>query len=290
VTNGSGALRRALALYDDSPLAERLFVRVRAALSDLPAVERQAPPSGAILDIGCGHGLLANLLALGSAGRQVLGIDIDAAKVAAAQRTVRDRANIRFAVADALALDGRLYDAITVGDVFYLIPPAEQRRLIARCFALLAPGGVFLWKSQVRRPRWKYAITYGQEWLMTRLGPTAGRGLCRPGVPIPTSSSSGSNRTTSPPVSPGAALPTDRRRCDGPSTGVIARIVTKLSHPGAPSHDFSSLSPADSIHDTVIRCRGGGRPRWQQKRPGSRRCVRGSSTSGTAFSYSSRSR
>ena len=177
MTNGSGALRRALALYDDSPLAERLFVRVRAALSDLPAVERQAPPSGAILDIGCGHGLLANLLALGSAGRQVLGIDIDAAKVAAAQRTVRDRANIRFAVADALALDGRLYDAITVGDVFYLIPPAEQRRLIARCFALLAPGGVFLWKSQVRRPRWKYAITYGQEWLMTRLGPTAGRGL-----------------------------------------------------------------------------------------------------------------
>lgn len=176
-------LRRALALYDDSPAAERLFVRVRAFLSDLTVLERHAPRRGAILDLGCGHGLVANLLALGSAGRRVRGIDIDAEKVAAARRTVGDRANIRFDVADATALpagpdavDGP-YAAITVADVFYLIPPDKQRELIATCYRLLAPGGVFLWKSQVRRPRWKYAITRGQEWLMTHLGPTQGHGL-----------------------------------------------------------------------------------------------------------------
>jgi hypothetical protein len=64
-----------------------------------------------------------------------------------------------------------------VADVFYLIPPDQQRALIVTCYRLLAPGGVFLWKSQVRRPRWKYAITRGQEWLMTHLGPTQGHGL-----------------------------------------------------------------------------------------------------------------
>ncbi len=29
----------------------------------------------------------------------------------------------------------------------------------------------------MRQPRWKYAVTYGQEWLMTHLGPTHGSGL-----------------------------------------------------------------------------------------------------------------
>lgn len=174
-------LRRVLALYDDSPRAARLFVRIRAALSDLTVLERHAPRAGAILDLGCGHGLVTNLLALGSAAREVRGIDIDAEKIAAARRTIGDRANVRFDVADATALDGGAaegsYAAITIADVFYLIPPDQQRRLLASCYGLLRPGGVLLWKSQVRRPRWKYAITWSQEWLMTHLGPTAGHGL-----------------------------------------------------------------------------------------------------------------
>lgn len=170
-------LRRTLAVYADSPRAERLFVRARACLSDLTVVERHAPRSGTILDIGCGHGLLTNLLALGSPARDVLGIDIDAAKIEAARRSLRGRANVRFAVAPAARAPGGPYEAITIGDVCYLLPPAEQRALIAQCHRLLAPGGTLLWKSQVRRPRWKFAITYAQEWLMTHVGPTAGSGL-----------------------------------------------------------------------------------------------------------------
>lgn len=169
--------RRTLALYDDSPRGERLFVRIRALLSDLAVVERHAPERGAILDVGCGHGLLSNLLALGSSERDVLGIDLDARKIEAARRTSRGRTNIRFEVASASDAPAGRYQAITVGDVFYLIPPDEQRVLMALFQRLLIPGGVFLWKSQVREPRWKYVITYGQEWLMTHLGPTSGHGL-----------------------------------------------------------------------------------------------------------------
>jgi 2-polyprenyl-3-methyl-5-hydroxy-6-metoxy-1,4-benzoquinol methylase len=170
-------LRRTLALYATSPRGEQLFVRTRAALSDLARLERHAPRAGAILDLGCGHGLVANLLALGGPARDVTGIDLDAQKIAAASRTIGQRTNIHFAVADATTFRGGPYAAITTADVFYLIPPAAQRHLIAACYAMLAPGGLFLWKSQVRRPRWKYAITWGQEWLMTHLGPTSGHGL-----------------------------------------------------------------------------------------------------------------
>ena len=175
--DGADLLRRTLALYDGSPPVERAFVRVRAFLSDLRVLERHAPPAGPILDLGCGHGLVTNLLALGGPARDVRGIDIDADKIAAARRTVGDRPNVRFEVADALTAGGGPYAAITVADVFYLIPPEGQRRLLASCARLLAPDGVLLWKSQVRRPRWKYVITRGQEWLMTHLGPTQGHGL-----------------------------------------------------------------------------------------------------------------
>jgi 2-polyprenyl-3-methyl-5-hydroxy-6-metoxy-1,4-benzoquinol methylase len=170
-------LRATLALYDESPLADRLFVRARAFLSDLATLERHAPRAGAILDLGCGHGLVSNLLALGSPDRDVTGIDVDPEKVAAARRTVGARPNVRFLVADATTFNGGPYAAITVADVFYLLPPPLQRDLLASCARMLAPDGVLIWKSQVRHPRWKYAITRGQEWLMTTLGPTQGHGL-----------------------------------------------------------------------------------------------------------------
>lgn len=170
-------MRQALALYASAPPIERAFVRVRALLSDLAAIERQAPPSGPLLELGCGHGLLTNLLALGDARREVLGIDIDSAKIEAARRTIGDRTNVRFAVRDATAIRDGAYAGIVVADVFYLLPPEEQRRLIATCYRLLRPGGLLVWKTQVRRPRAKFALTYGQEWVMTRLGPTQGQGL-----------------------------------------------------------------------------------------------------------------
>lgn len=176
-TPDAGLLQRTLALYDDSPQADRLFVRARAFLSDLAVLERHAPHAGAILDLGCGHGLVSNLLALGSPEREVTGIDIAKEKVASAQRTVGGRTNVQFLVADATTFGGGPYAAITVADVFYLIPPDGQRALLASCARMLAPDGVLIWKSQVREPRWKYAITRGQEWLMTTLGPTQGHGL-----------------------------------------------------------------------------------------------------------------
>lgn len=171
-------LRRALlALYAPLPLGVRLFVRARLALSDLDALERYVPAIGPVLDIGCGHGLVSNILALTGAQRQVLGIDIDADKIAVASQTIGARQNIQFMVGDATDLPAGDYHAVTITDVMYLIPPETQRSILVSIAGALRPGGVLVWKSQIRQPRWKYAITYGQEWLMTRLGPTEGAGL-----------------------------------------------------------------------------------------------------------------
>ncbi|NMG11229.1 class I SAM-dependent methyltransferase [Brasilonema sp. UFV-L1] len=169
--------RTLLTLYEPLPLGDRLFVRIRLLLSNLYQLERYVPREGKILDIGCGHGVLSNLLAITSPQRQILGIDIDAKKIAAAQRTIGKRSNIQFEVGDAAFLPDSSFHAVTIADVMYLIPPDTQRAILTSIACVLEPNGVLVWKTQTHQPWWKYAITYTQEWLMTKLGPTKGAGL-----------------------------------------------------------------------------------------------------------------
>jgi len=83
---GASPLARALALYADEPLAVRLHVQARHRLCPLQRIADHVPPHGRVLDVGCGHGLFGNLLALESARRQVVGVDPMASKIAVAQR------------------------------------------------------------------------------------------------------------------------------------------------------------------------------------------------------------
>ena len=50
------------------------------------------------------------------------------------------------------------FDAIAILDVLYLLPPAQKREILARCRALLAPGGTLLLKTNDTSPRWKYRL------------------------------------------------------------------------------------------------------------------------------------
>lgn len=164
-----------LALYRDAPLAVRMFLRGRVLLSDLEFVERQVPRTGAVLDLGCGHGLFANLMALGSPSRQVTGIDLSPAKIQIAETTTGARPNIRFLVGDMLKLDLPECDIVTIVDVLYLLPRDRQQELLSACRSLLKPGGKLIWKTQETRPKWKYYWTYFQEFVTTSIGLTQGR-------------------------------------------------------------------------------------------------------------------
>jgi 2-polyprenyl-3-methyl-5-hydroxy-6-metoxy-1,4-benzoquinol methylase len=174
----NATMRDALRLYVKQPCFVRWFVRLRHLLSPLEALEELVPGEGKILDLGCGHGLFTNYLALKAPSRSLLGVDPAPTKIQAAKKTEAAVRNARYILGsiDDIATDSR-FDVITIVDVLYLLPEAEQKKILNACHQLLADAGVLVLKTQDTRPRWRYWWTCLQESLMVGFGMTHGQGL-----------------------------------------------------------------------------------------------------------------
>ena len=85
-----------LALYSGTPLATRAFLRGRVLLSDLEAIERYVPAKGTIVDLGCGHGLLSNLMAMRSAATRLIGVAPSTDTITLPRTTVRNSPKLHF--------------------------------------------------------------------------------------------------------------------------------------------------------------------------------------------------
>lgn len=171
--------RRVLGLYRAAPLPVRAHTTVRWATCPFPAVAAQLPGAGRILEVGCGHGLLSLYLALTSAERTVVGIDVDETKLAAARAAAAgaglDASFDR--VAGAELPDGP-WAGIAIVDVLYLLAAADQLALLRRCAELTAPGGTLVVKEMALEPRWKATWNRAQETASVKLlGITEGEQL-----------------------------------------------------------------------------------------------------------------
>lgn len=120
-----------------------------------------------IVDLGCGHGLFSSLLAQQSLQRRVIGIDLDAHKIEVAQ-TVK-LPNLTYQVGDIAAANVPPAQAVTILDVFYLLPYDAQEKLLQVCAEKLAPGGVILLKDMAEKPRWKVWMNWLEEFMAVRV-------------------------------------------------------------------------------------------------------------------------
>lgn len=166
----------ALRLYRTEPLPTRLFVRARRMLTPVTAIVAHIPDTGAVLDVGCGHGLFTFALAHAYPRRRFLGVDPSPAKLAVAERVGRHVPNTTFRNCPVEAVAGEKFSVILILDVLYLLPPEQKRAMLRSCRALLAPGGVLILKTNDTAPAWKYEVARAQERLMTGAGFTMGTG------------------------------------------------------------------------------------------------------------------
>lgn len=161
----------ALAAFDGLPLKERLFVRAR--LFSAPLVEMANHAQGRdLLDVGCGHGALVALLAVGFPDRQVTGLDPDARKIDWARASVGRFPNVhlhtgtveRFAETHPAA-----FDTIVVADVLYLLPPDAWPGFLRACRSLLRTTGRLVLKEAEDDGSWRVSKALLQEQLMVRV-------------------------------------------------------------------------------------------------------------------------
>jgi 2-polyprenyl-3-methyl-5-hydroxy-6-metoxy-1,4-benzoquinol methylase len=132
-------------------LGTKLFLHLRWWLTPYARMAAFVPKSGKMLDVGCGHGLLAMEMALSEPNRTVLATDHDVARIDLATQAANSGkgiANLKFEVSIGspvadVGAEGK-FDAIMMIDFLHYFSPEQQDDMIAKAFANLQPGGWLL--------------------------------------------------------------------------------------------------------------------------------------------------
>jgi 2-polyprenyl-3-methyl-5-hydroxy-6-metoxy-1,4-benzoquinol methylase len=163
------SLRTAWKAYQAEGLPARLHVAVRAVTCPFEALIERFPTTGALLDVGCGHGLLINLLARHPSRRRLKlhGIDHDCAKIESARGTALP--GVEFSCKNLKDFQNGAFDAVSMVDVLYTVRRSVWSAILLECARVLRPGGRLIVKEVVDRPRWKYWAIMAQEALSVRV-------------------------------------------------------------------------------------------------------------------------
>jgi len=160
-----------LKVFHALPAKERWFCRARLELAPLEAVAAQATGTD-ILDVGCGHGVLAALLLHAHPDRHVVGIDPDVRKIEWANESVGKKPNAEFRAVtiEALAAERPAsFDCVIIADVLCLIARATWAPFLDAARRLLRPGGRLLLKDAENDGSWRAAKALWQERLMVHV-------------------------------------------------------------------------------------------------------------------------
>ncbi len=149
-----------LELYKPLSNWESFYLRTRWRLCPYELVESLLPQRGKILDVGCGYGLLANLIASKCRARSVVGIDLSASRVRVAKRSVKGRSNIMFLYGDVESLEIAQYDLVVMTDVLHHMDESKAKIVLERISFSLRRNGVLVILDVEKEPFWKFYITY----------------------------------------------------------------------------------------------------------------------------------
>ncbi|HDS1512408.1 class I SAM-dependent methyltransferase [Stenotrophomonas maltophilia] len=100
-----------------------------------------------VLDLGCGLGLFAHVLRQRGGTQRYLGVDVDAGKIARAQRAAAELHDVRFDCVDVQAPLPAQAGHVLLLDVLQYLDAGPQQALLRAASARVAPGGCLLLRT-----------------------------------------------------------------------------------------------------------------------------------------------
>lgn len=158
-------LARRIAKRFDSPfLRHYAYWKIRLdPVYQAVAEELAAAPPLPLLDLGCGIGLLAAYLRESGFAGDILGIDLDARKIAAARQCACALdARSAFDCRDLLGIESPVRGHVGMLDVLQYLSAEMQQQILARAASLLDPQyGLLIVRSGIEDSSWRFRITHG---------------------------------------------------------------------------------------------------------------------------------
>jgi SAM-dependent methyltransferase len=166
----SETVRRIVRAYDD-PIV-RAYCWARFAILRqrfLDELGQYLPPTGAVLDLGCGFGLFSLYYAATGAGRFVRGVDLNRRRIALARRAAARLGieNVVYEEGDAREFKGDAEVAAAyMLDIVHHVVPSAVPPLLRQLHRAVMPGGTLLVKDVDTRPAAKRWFTWTLDKLM----------------------------------------------------------------------------------------------------------------------------
>lgn len=132
---------------------------LKSTLVPLNDFNKKLPKNGLILDLGCGEGILTNLVSTIRPNCKIIGIDLDKKKIFKAKKN--SNRNCYF-------INGNIFDelnkftnvsAIILNDVVHHINYENHQILISKCIKKLKPNGLFILKEVDKNDYLDYKMT-----------------------------------------------------------------------------------------------------------------------------------
>lgn len=164
-------IKNLMKFYKASLLEDKLKIMLRLLFCVEPitkVISAHLPKHGLIVDLGCGYGIISNLITSSCSQRKVIAIDLSSHRINVAKLSQNE--NVAFINSDIRKFDVPYCDCILMIDILCMVPFSDQLKILSRCYERLNQNGVMIIKDTCKSPRWKYVYTRFEESIKSLLG------------------------------------------------------------------------------------------------------------------------
>jgi 2-polyprenyl-3-methyl-5-hydroxy-6-metoxy-1,4-benzoquinol methylase len=145
--------------YKKAPLPTQAFLAARIALLPLrPILDEINIHEGRVISLGCGYGLLEQVIAREFPRLEIIGVEFDSSRVELANRASIESPQVRFTQGDASSfLDEATTAQLCLAvDLLHHLSDEKQQNLVSNLFAATRADTKIVVKDIARTPSWMH--------------------------------------------------------------------------------------------------------------------------------------